>query len=106
LAGPLRTIGEASRTGAIQLGVFASVASSFAAKMAWDYNKTLDQQRVAFTTFMGSAEKAERFIKRLQDLALKSPVLDPKSTGEAARTLMAYGIAHKDILPWVKALGD
>lgn len=76
------------------------------ATAGWNYNQMLDRQRVGFTTYLRSAQKADVFMRRIQRLALESPVLDPQTTGEGARMLMAYGVAAKDALPWVKALGD
>src|SRR5690606_4379233 len=106
LAGPLRTIGEASRRGAVALGHLAVAAAGAATWTGFQFNKTMDSQRVAFTTFFRDGKKAQAFMEELKKLALESPVLDPKSTGEAARMLMAYGVAAKDVVPMVKAIGD
>lgn len=93
--------GAAALTG---LGVAATFRKM--ATEGWNYNQMLDRQRVGFTTYIGSQKEAAKFMKQIQQLALESPVLDPQTTGEAARRLMSYGIALKDTLPWVKALGD
>lgn len=106
IGGQLRGIGEASGVAARQLGFFGVMAAGFGAKLGFDYNRTLDSQRVAFTTFMRSGERAAEFMRELRALAMESPVLDPKSTGEAARMLMAYGVAIEDVIPLVKAIGD
>lgn len=106
VSGSLRSIGEASRTAGLHLGLAATGAAGFAGKVGFDFNRTLDGQRVAFTTFMHDGRKAADFMGQLRQLALQSPVLDPKSTGEAARMLMAYGLATKNIIPMVKAVGD
>lgn len=90
------------------LGTGWALVSAFknATEAGFGFNKMIDSQRIGFTTLLGSADKAEQFMARIQKLALASPVLDPQTTGDAARLLMAYGLAAKDTLPFVKALGD
>lgn len=77
-----------------------------AASAGFGFNRMIDSQRVGFETLLGSQERAADFMAKIRALALKSPVLDPESTGDAARLLMAYGLAARDTLPFVKALGD
>jgi tape measure domain-containing protein len=88
------------------VGIAAGGAAAAAVVAGAKYDAVQDSQRVAFTTFLGSAEKARAFIVQLQDLAQRSPVLDPKTTGEGARALLAYGLSAKQTLPFVEALGD
>ncbi len=95
-----------ARMSAYALGATATATAIAVARMGTQYNQLQDSQEVAFTTLLGSQGKAMRFMEQLEDLADRSPVLDPAATGEAARTLMAYGVAVKDILPFVEALGD
>jgi tape measure domain-containing protein len=101
-AGAAGMVARFGNVAAIGLGI----AGGAAAKTAFDYNKMIDGQTVAFTTLLGSQKKAAAFMQQIQDLALKSPVLDPRQTGDAARLLMAFGISAKNTLPYVKALGD
>lgn len=92
---------------AAKLGLAATaVATGIAAREGWAYNKVIDSQRVGFETLLGSERKAALFMAKIQTLALQSPILDPKSTGEAARMLMAYGVSIRSVLPLVKAIGD
>jgi tape measure domain-containing protein len=111
-----RTLSTATRTAgtsmlllgrAAKLGLAATaVATGVAAKEGWAYNKVIDSQRVGFETLLGSERKAALFMAKIQALALRSPILDPKSTGESARMLMAYGVSIRQVLPLVQAIGD
>lgn len=88
------------------LGYLGARGLTTAATAGFRYNKMINGQRIAFETLLGSQKAAADFMAQIQQLALDSPVLDPQTTGDAARLLMAYGIAAKDTLPFVKALGD
>jgi tape measure domain-containing protein len=92
--------------GALGVGIVGLAATAKAISLGNQYNRVIDSQNVGFTTLFRSQEKAARFMAQIQALALKSPVLDIETTGNAARTLMAYGIAIKDVLPLTKAIGD
>ena len=71
-----------------------------------EFNRTIDSQRIGFTTMLGTQAKAAAMMRDIQQLAADSPVLDPQSTGEAARRLMAFGVATKNVIPYTRALGD
>lgn len=88
------------------LGVVMAGATAAVGRFGFAYNKMQDSQMVAFTTLLGSQRAAIRFMGQIRQLALESPVLDPETTGDAARLLMSYGINAKKVLPWVKAIGD
>lgn len=62
------------------------------------FNRTQDRQRVGFETLLGSAGKARDMMGAIQDLAFKSPILNVAQTGQAVQTLLAYGIAQKDVI--------
>jgi tape measure domain-containing protein len=105
-SGSLRTFGGVAgmvaRTGlaALTAGLAAGATAGFS------YNKMIDSQRVGFTTLLGSQKRAVKYMRQIRQIALKSPVLDPQTTGDAARTFIAYGINAKSALKYVKALGD
>ncbi|MFZ6014824.1 MAG: tape measure protein [Patescibacteria group bacterium] len=65
----------------------------------------LEQQRVAFETMLGSAEKAGEFIKDLTNFAKSTP-FELKGLENASKSLLAYGFAQEEILPNLKSLGD
>jgi tape measure domain-containing protein len=87
-------------------GLAGAGLAAQAAKTGFAYNKMQDSQMVAFSTMLRSESKAKSLMQDIQDLALKSPVLDPGSTGEAVQQLLNYGMGIDKILPLVETLGD
>lgn len=65
----------------------------------------LEQAEIAFTTMLGSGEKAKAFIGDLTDFAAKTPFEFP-GLQSAASSLISAGIATRDVLPIMKTLGD
>ena len=66
---------------------------------------SFEQSQIAFTTMLGSAEKAEDMLKRLADFAAKTP-FELAEVEKGAKALLAYGFSAKDTIPTLKALGD
>lgn len=64
-----------------------------------------EQTKVAFTTMLGSAEKAVQFTKELAEFASKTP-FELKGLEQASKQLLAYGISQTQVLPNLKVLGD
>lgn len=92
------------------IGVYAGMkivgGLKAAAAAGFEFNRTIDSQRIGFTTMLGSQEEARDMMREIQGLAMRSPILDPKSTGEAARRLMAFGVAQGSVIEYTEALGD
>lgn len=72
-----------------------------AAKAAADF----EQSNVAFTTMLGSAEKAATLLKEISEFAATTP-FQIKEVESAARQLLAYGFAQDQIISTTKMLGD
>ena len=94
----------ASSRFALGLGVAATAVGGLgyaALKAAGD----MEQTTVAFTTMLGSGEKAKEFIAQLIQFAKTTPFT---LTGleDAAKQLLAYGFAQEEVLPSLKSLGD
>jgi tape measure domain-containing protein len=70
-----------------------------------DYNSTLEQANIGFTTMLGSAEKAKSFLGDLQKFAASTPFEFTDLT-RASQRLIAMGIAAKDVVPTMTAIGD
>lgn len=70
-------------------------------KMAGD----LEQTRIAFTTMLGSAEKADAFIRDLYAFAAKTP-FDFEGLASASRNLMAFGFQAEQIIPMMESIGN
>lgn len=105
---------ESSRSTGVQLrhlvGLAAGykIASGFRQAVAagFEFNAMQDRQRVGFTTLLGSQQRAADMMREIQALSLRSPVLDPGTTGDAVRSMLAYGVASRDVLGDVERLGD
>ena len=79
--------------GTAGIGVLGLLGKS-ALNAAADY----EQSRIAFATMLGSAAKAEEFLKDLTQFAKRTPFELP-GLEQAAKQLLAYGITQKDVLP-------
>lgn len=93
-------------TGAGVLALAVGAGTAAIAMMGAKTNQTQDAQRVSFTALLKSKAKAASMMRQIQQLALDSPILDPATTGDAVRMLMAYGINAGKVIPLVKSLGD
>lgn len=86
------------------LALLATAAAGFGAasvKMAGD----MEQSKIAFTQLLGSAEKAEIFLKNLFDFAAKTH-FEFVDLQAPARTFLAFGVQAESIIPVMTALGD
>lgn len=83
------------------IGAALMAAGLKSIKMAGD----LEQTRIAFTTMLGSAEKADAFIKQLYDFAAKTP-FDFEGLANASRNLMAFGFQAEQIIPMMESIGN
>ena len=84
---------------ALGVGIGAMIAKS--AKLAAQF----EQIKVAFTTMTGSAEKAKALISELNEFSKNTP-FSPDQVNKAAKTLLAFGFAAKDVKGTLKLLGD
>ena len=63
------------------------------------------QARLGFETMLGSAQKADLFIRELADFAKRTP-FDFPGLQSAAQRMLALGFASKEIIPILTAVGD
>lgn len=89
------------------MGIFQAIQQGFRAVVgeAIDFNSMMEQARIGFTTMLGSAEKAQAFLKEMGKFAAKTPFEYPDLL-EASRRMMAMGFAAEEVLPTLKAVGD
>lgn len=66
---------------------------------------TFEQNRVAFETMLGSADKARVLLQQISDFAAKTPFELPQ-VAEGAKQLLALGGSAENVLPHLKAIGD
>jgi len=96
--GSVAKIGVAAIVG---FGVALTAVGVSSIKVAADFEQT----QIAFTTMLGSAQEADKFLKQLADFAKKTP-FTLQGVERSARQLMAVGFEAKDVLPVLKNVGD
>lgn len=72
-----------------------------ALKLGSDFQQT----KIAFTTMLGSAERATAFLNELKAFAAGTPFEFPGLV-DAARRLQALGFASDQVIPSLRAIGD
>lgn len=65
----------------------------------------MEQTKVAFETMTGSAKSATDMVGDLNQFANMTP-FENKELFNSARTMMSFGVATKNVLPYLKILGD
>jgi tape measure domain-containing protein len=74
-------------------------------KKIFDLGVKQEQLNVAFTTFLGSAEKAKRVLADLTKFSIVTP-FTPDQVNSAAKALIAFGVESNKLIPTLKFLGD
>jgi len=103
-ANKIESMNRAAQAAASTMTVIAAglaAAGIASIKLAAD----LEQSRVAFTTLLGSAEKADAFLKDLAKFAAQTP-FEFKGLQDSARRLLAFGFAAQDIIPLMNSIGN
>ncbi len=118
------SVGGASRDAA---GGLSHLASTFAANLAADLAAhalmaagaamvdagkravmlagELEQSKVAFTTMLGSAAKADAFLRDLTQFAANTP-FELRGLQDSSKRLLAFGFQAKDIIPIMTGVGN
>lgn len=96
-----KTLASFAGRGALLLGAVGGAAVTMGVSTA----SQLEQVEVGFTTMLGSAEKAHKFMKQLQDFAAATPFEFTDLT-DSAQQFLAMGFAAKDVIPMLTAVGD
>lgn len=68
-------------------------------------NAELEQSKVAFTTMLGSAEKADSFLREMRKFANATP-FEFNDLQAAAKKMLAFGFAAEEVKPMLTAVGD
>lgn len=77
----------------------------FAAKEIFKVGAALEQNKIAFETMLGSAKKAEAFLKELREFA-KPTQFTFEQLQDAARRMMAFGFSAEQVVPMLTDIGD
>lgn len=64
-----------------------------------------EQAEIAFTTMLGSAEKARKFIEEMNRFAIETP-FDVAGVQDAAKRMLAFGFRQEQIIPYLTAIGS
>lgn len=87
--------------GLAAVGAGMGVLGGSAIKMAAD----MEQSQIAFTTLLGSADKAQKFLADLSSFAARTPFEMP-GLQDASRKLLAFGFQADQIIPMMTSIGD
>lgn len=95
------------------VGMFAGAAAmngltsafDFAKNAVFGFNATIQNSTIAFTTMLGSGQKAQTFLNQLKDFAKSTP-FEFGDLVTNAQNMMGMGIAAQDVIPDLTALGD
>lgn len=104
LAGRLEKAEGYSRTFALGLAA-AGGGAVFLGKGMLEAAGNFEQSRIAFSTMLGSIEKADKLLRELTDFAKKTP-FELRGLEEQAKKLLAYGIEQDKIIDTTRMLGD
>lgn len=89
------------------MGFFDMIKTGFnaAKEAAFGFNSSLEQNRIAFTTLMGGAEKANEYIEGMMKYSSKTP-FEFKDLAEGSKLLMAFGFEASKIPGMIEAIGN
>ena len=74
-------------------------------KRGINFHALIQSSEIAFTTMLGSAEKAKKIIDDLYSFALTTPFQFPDLL-VAGRNLIAFGMDARNVIPVLKSIGD
>ena len=99
-----RAFDEAARYSSRFAYAFQAAAGVIAAASVRAYAQ-LEQLRIGYTTLLGSAEKAEQFIRKLYDFAARTP-FEISGLMKQTQLLLALGFQAQQVIPVLSAVGD
>lgn len=95
---------------AVQRATFAAGASvlglgALAARSGLQFNASMEQNEIAFTQFLGSAQAARKELSWLTTEAASTPFQLPQIT-QGARQLLAFNLGLKGTNAWLETISD
>ena len=94
-------LGEIGRTLTISLTAPLAAFGLAAIKMS----AAMETARIGFKTMLGSAQAADKMLRELADFAATTP-FEFVELREQALRMIGMGVAAKDVIPWLQAIGD
>lgn len=85
--------------------MLAGIGVALGTKAVFDYSKNLDQARINWEVLMGSAEKGEEMLSRIQKFAKDTP-FDFDSTQKFAQQLKIAGLNGDQLFKTMQVIGD
>lgn len=95
------SVSNKAAAGLVGIGVALAGVAVAAVKTAAGYQRT----SIALTNMLGSAEKANAFLKEMQTFAAKTP-FSFTDVAQASQKFLAFGFTAEQILPTLTAVGD
>ena len=92
-------------TAFVGLASAAGAGVAAVAKMGIEYNAQMQSYQTAFTTMLGSAEKAQKLTDDLKEMAAQTP-LAMTDLADASQILLAFGSSAEELPDQLKRLGD
>lgn len=91
----------------IGIKIFDTLASglSAAGAAAIGFNDKLEQSTIAFSSMLGSGEKAKAFLDDLKQFAVATPFKFDELV-DASKKMLAFGFSAKDVKPLLTAVGN
>lgn len=87
----------------IAIGITTFMANL--ARRTFELGVQQEQLNIAFSTFLGSGERAKKLLQELTKFAIVTP-FTPDQVNNAAKALLAFGVQGEQIIPTLKMLGD
>lgn len=87
----------------IGVGMFASIAGSVG--LAVSKTAEFEQTQIAFSTMLGSEEKAYQLLQEMTEFAKNTP-FELAGLEDQVKKLLAYGIEQENVIATTKMLGD
>lgn len=101
MAGAGGALATFAKRGAIGLAGVGTAAAIMGVK----FNASMEQSTVAFTNLLGSQDKAKSMLDELYGIAAKTPFEFPQLV-QSTQRLLGFGMAAKDVVPTMTAVGD
>jgi tape measure domain-containing protein len=100
-------VGRAITSPLAMLGVGVGAAGAVTAGIAkpLELAGDMEQSKIAFETMLGSAEKANAFLRDMQKFATTTPFEFPELQ-ENAKLMLAFGFSTQKVMPMLKTVGD
>lgn len=86
-------------------GMLAGVGVALGTKAVFEYSKNLDQAKINWEVLMGSAEKGQEMLSRIQQFAKETP-FDFNSTQKFAQQLKIAGLNGDQLFKTMQVIGD